>query len=185
MEDVIDNIKRDGIPPEWLDALKMQSMYSLERKGYHKKVIWKKSTLEGVNIGIFADEPIKKGDLIRTLEENKNLIIFRSREDLPPLTESTIKYIVNYLYGSGEDGSCQMCVPGMSANHDAGRANMDVRSMSDHVTHITCTRDIEPGEEILLDYSKFGQPPDWLVEIKEERGLTILWEGHNQFVKTK
>ena len=185
MEDVIENIKRDGIPSEWLDTLKMQSMYSLERKGYHKKVIWKKSTLEGVNIGTFADEPIKKEDLIRTLEENKNLIIFRSREDLPPFTESTMKYIVSYLFGTG-DGSCQMCVPGMSANHDPGRVNMDVRGMSDHVTHITCTRDIEPGEEIVFDYSKFGQPPDWLVEFKEERGLgEIPWEGHNQFVNTK
>ena len=183
LEHVVKDIRQNGIPIEWLDILKMQSLYSLEEKGYPKKMFWKKSDVPGADIGIFADEPIKKGEVIRNLVENKNLIVLRGAQDLPPFTKSTSEYIYKYLFSNGDDSSCQLCVPGFSGNHSTN-PNMTIDAISDSITHFTACRDIERGEEILLDYTKYGQPPKWLVDFKEDRKLgSIDWEGHNDFVK--
>ena len=44
---LIQEIRKNGIPAFWLDTKKMQEAYSLEIKGWTKKVEWKRSTIPG------------------------------------------------------------------------------------------------------------------------------------------
>ena len=44
---LIQEIRKNGIPDFWLDTKKMQEAYSLEIKGWTKKVEWKQSTIPG------------------------------------------------------------------------------------------------------------------------------------------
>ena len=88
MDIVTKRIKVRGIPDAWKDRIKMQSLYSLEDKGYKKKVYWEKSTIDSSFAGIFAEEYIMKGEIIRVLEKDVTMIVFNGKEDLPPLTET-------------------------------------------------------------------------------------------------
>ena len=65
MEKITAEIKTNGIPESWRDTTKMQAMYSLEDKGYRKKLVWKASTIDPNFAGAFADEFMRENELIR------------------------------------------------------------------------------------------------------------------------
>ena len=172
----------NGIPSTWCDTLTMQSLYSLEQKGWTKKMIWKESTVTNGSIGIFADEDIQKGESYIRYINMKNLIIMKGVEDLPPLTKSTIEYFPNYFF-QVED-ICGLCIPGASVNHDRSRANHELVKISDNELAAFAKKDILKGEEIVMDYADFGAPPKWLVEFADEHNIwkCLVFEGYNEYV---
>ena len=93
---LIKDIQKNGIPDFWKDTAKMQEAYSLETKGWTKKVEWKQSNIPGAGLGVFAREFIPCGTTYRVLKANQNLIIFNGPEDIPPLTMATKEYLTNY-----------------------------------------------------------------------------------------
>ena len=86
---LIREIQKNGIPSFWLNTVKMQEAYSLETKGWTKKVEWKQSKIPGAGLGIFAGEFIPSGTSYRILKANQNLIILNGPKDIPPLTDAT------------------------------------------------------------------------------------------------
>ena len=161
----------------------MQSMYSLAEKGFKKKVFWKTGPF---GIGLFAEEKISEGEVYRKSVEGKNVIVFHSEDDIPPLTNSTKKYLSNYLF-QAED-VCAILIPGDSINHgDANKANtMGVKfADSNEIGFLgVATKDIEIGEELLSNYNNFGNPPDWLRDFARDQCILehMAFKGYNDFV---
>ena len=171
MERIIAQIKAEGFPLSWSDPLYVQSCFTLEEKGYLKKVTWKVSPIPGAGIGQFADELIKKGERIRSFEEGKNAMVFRSEKDIPPIEGTyTLQYITNYLFQ--HNGLCTVRVPFGCCNHSA----------TPNVKDFVALRDIQPGEEILANYASWGKPPKWLVAFAEKYDIQLTFEGYNDFM---
>ena len=180
MDIVVKEIKINGIPDSWRDTIKMQSLYSLEDKGYKKKVYWQQSTIDSSFAGIFAGEFIKKGEIIRVLEEGLTMIVFNSKEDLPPLTETFLEYFPGYI-GNAED-ICQIFVPGMACNHNVVKANIWIEKNSDSTVHVTARKDISKGEELFWDYHGNGTPPEWLANFAREHNVPLNYKGFCDFM---
>lgn len=181
MEAHVSEIMKTGIPTSWTNTLKMQSLYSLGEKGFTKKVTWKQSTICEDTIGLFADEPIYKGEVYRHYYHMKNMIVFKDESDIPPLTPSTMAYLKNYVFQT--HNVCALCLPGDSINHSADANTMGV-VISDKELLGIATRDIARGEELFLNYNDFGEPPSWLIDFlrKHEEVLTTTFKGYNDFV---
>ena len=139
-------IKKNGIPSFWVNTADMQEAYSLEVKGWTKKVHWKESTVSGAGLGVFASELIPKGTSYRILKDEQNLIVFKGPEDIPPLTEATKSVIGNYILQI--DGLCFIMVPGSTVNHNSKGANTKVEKISNIEVHGIATIDIGVGEDI-------------------------------------
>ena len=73
---LIQEIRKNGIPDFWLDTKKMQEAYSLEIKGWTKKVEWKQSTIPGTLKKIW-----KKSKIRPRLERSKK---DRKQIEMPP-----------------------------------------------------------------------------------------------------
>jgi len=184
MQPVVREVKQSGIPPSWTvgtDYLAIQSQYSLKQKGYLRKVEWKESAITGAGCGAFAAEFISKGALIRRGRKDENLLLFETKDDLPPLTETTLQYLTFYL--AGPPGSCGSFIPGSSFNHNgAGSANTSLSSPCKDEWHVVATQDICAGEELLEDYRRFGKPPVWLQDIAQKYNVPFVYQGMNDFV---
>ena len=182
MEDCIRDIMMNGIPNTWCDTLNMQSLYTLEQKGWRKKMIWKQSTVLHGSIGVFADEDIQNGETVIRYTNMKNLIVLKSADDIPPLTKSTIEYFSNYVFQT--EDVCALCIPGSSVNHDKSRANNTLVKISENELAVIATKDIRKGEEFLGNYSRYGAPPKWLVDYAEEHNIweSLTFKGYNDYV---
>ena len=181
MESEISDIMQNGIPETWNDARLMQSLHTLEQKGFTKKVTWKQSTKVPDGIGIFADEPIKKGEAWRVYRNKVNLIIFKDESDVPPLTPSTVEYISHYIYQN--DGALGIRIPGNSMNH-SNEANSMTKRISEEGFHVIATKDIERGDELLTNYAAWGSPPEWFLQFAKRNGIweRLPFKGYNEFV---
>ena len=180
MDIVTKRIKVRGIPDAWKDRIKMQSLYSLEDKGYKKKVYWEKSTIDSSFAGIFAEEYIMKGEIIRVLEKDVTMIVFNGKEDLPPLTETFMDYFPEYI-GSTDD-ICHMFVPGIGCNHHVTKANIWFEKYSDRIVHVIALKDISKGEELLHDYHDNGTPPEWLSNFAKEHNKHLNYKEFCDFI---
>ena len=81
-----------------------------------------------MGLGVFAKEFIPSGTTTRILRENQNMIIFKSKQDIPPLTTATKKYLENYC-GQTED-LCYILCPGSSLNHTKTEPNVSGKKIS-------------------------------------------------------
>ena len=54
MHQLIKEIQKNGIPEFWMDSRIMQEAYSLEMKGWTKKVEWKESRILNAGLGMVA-----------------------------------------------------------------------------------------------------------------------------------
>ena len=180
MECVTAKIKANGIPESWRDIVRMQALYSLEEKGYKKKLIWQPSTIDPKFTGAFSDEFIQEGELIRVLEKDRNLLIFNSKDDLPPITETSVKYLAEYIGNAGD--LTEIFIPGISVNHFPEKANIWIKKISECTIHITARKDIRRGEELFYDYNDFGTPPQWLVDFAKEYDVPINYKGYCDFI---
>ena len=181
MEEVIQRIKREGIPVEWSDTLHTQALYSNQQKGYLKKVTWKHSTLPGAGIGIFAEESLKKGEVLRVMEEGKNAIFFHSEKDIPPLDNSyTRQYLQDNLLQL--DDILGICIPMTAINHRSTRHNSTLVKISATVFHNVICEDVQAGEEIVNNYVEYGEPPAWLKMFAKTHNIAMPFKGCNDYV---
>ena len=160
--------------------MQMQTPFSLNVKNWKKKVSWKPSSISGASIGTFAEEFIYKGDVCRVVKKNMNMILFNGPEDIPPLTDATLQYMKDYCF-QVED-LCGILIPGNSVNHHPTRFNVTTVKISEEEAHKVATRDIQCGEEILLNYADFGSPPHWLVEFAKKHNIPLTFKGYNDYV---
>lgn len=177
---LVSDIKHNGIPSFWVNTAEMQDAYSLEVKGWTKKVHWKESTIPNAGLGVFASESICKGTAYRVLKNKENLIVLNGPGDVPPLTEATKSFMANYC--AQIDGVCFLMIPGSTLNHDSERANTKMMKISSVEIHGVATKDIEVGEELLCDYIAFGVPPLWLAEFVKQNGILLPFQGYNDFL---
>ena len=82
-----------------------------------------------MELGVFANEFIPSGATTRILRANQNMIVFKSKDDIPPLTTPTKKYLENYC-GQTED-LCYVLCPGSSLNHTKTGPNISGKKISD------------------------------------------------------
>ena len=179
MEECIRDIMMNGIPSTFCDTVAMQSLFTLEQKGWTKKVIWKQSTVLDASIGVFADEDIQKGETTMRYINKKNLIILKSAEDLPPLTKNTIEYLQNFIFQI--EDVCGFTIPGAGINHDGARANHQLVKISDNEVVGMAIKDVQKGEELVCDYAHFGLPPKWLIDYAWEHDIwkSLVFKGYN------
>ena len=177
---VVADIKREGIPPFWIDPLEMQNAYTLEAKGWTKKVYWKPSTVPAAGLGVFAAERIPKGAIYRILRDGQTMIVLNTLKDFPNLTDMTKRFVANYC--AKVDDVCFIMTPGSSVNHHHKEHNTRVIKVSDVEIHGVATRDIEINEELFCDYVEFGTPPEWLVSFAKEHGIQLPFKECNDFV---
>ena len=81
-----------------------------------------------MGLGVFAKEFIPFGATTRILRANQNMIVFKSKDDIPPLTTTTKKYLENYC-GQTED-LCYILCPGSSLNHTKTEPNISGKKIS-------------------------------------------------------
>jgi len=182
MEKCISEIMEHGIPKSWCDTLTMQSLYSLEEKGFKKKVVWKQSTVVNGSIGLFADEFIQKGEIYRINTDKKNMIVLNSEKDVPPLTDSTIEYLSNYLFQV--EGLCALAIPGSSVNHSLEKNNHTAIRTPDNELVSIATKNIPKGGEILSNYEDWGIPPSWLIDFAKKHDIleNMGFKDYNDYV---
>ena len=182
MEEYINDIMLHGIPESWRDTLTMQSMYSLEEKGWKKKVKWKESTVINGSIGAFANEDIKEGEVTRKYKDRVNMIVIRNPEDFPPLTNITREFLPNYLFQVG--GIVAIAIPGTSTNHSKERQNVRIVKISDDELHDIAIKDIKEDEEIFGNYEDFGTPPNWVLTFAKNHDMLkdMTFKGYNDYV---
>jgi len=173
-------VKVNGIPSEFSDMQTFQSAFTCKQRGW-VVAVHHKPTQYG--IGLYnGSSVIRKGDLMRLGQEGKHFMLFKEPNDLPPCTESTVKYLQNYLF-QGRDGKIGIWLPGFSSNHSRGKAMYEVLQVSEDERAMIATCDIQPGQEITYDYKNFGTPPAWIAGfIASKLHSNVVFSGYNDYV---
>ena len=179
-------IMQSGIPEEWKDTMSMQNSFSdCFAKGWNVPVVHQDSKLRA-GTGVFVQKSVKKGEVLRTGVNKKNMIVAKCVEDFPKITETTKYYLAHYCASNksleaGGHNEVYIWLPGTSSNHDVEKSNMmSVRTDEGYST--IATRDIESGEELFIDYNCFGEPPKWFKSFIQENKLDSVFKGFNDFV---
>eukprot|EP00494_Astrolonche_serrata_P011385 UN11468 len=115
------NIMENGVPQCWSNRLNMQSMYSLEERGWQISVYWKQSEIPNAGIALFANQDVPKGTIMRKFIVDQRMLIFEDENDLPFLNELTLQYLADYTFRF--NGKCCCVFPGASVNHSPGNSN--------------------------------------------------------------
>jgi len=173
---------------KWKDAEEMQNSLSLKEKGWLKDVTWKKSYIDNVciGLGLFANEDIKEGEVIRRGELGKNVMHITPTKNLPKLNKPTLEYMRNYTHKMGGDPvgeEAMLCfVPGCSFNHSTKPTMVfGIRKME---RNVVASRDVKKGEELTIDYEKFGPKPEWYPQFLFDHtgDRTCVLKGENDYV---
>jgi len=107
----------------------------------------KSSTISG--IGLFADEPIKKGTIVWRYEPNLDILL--PKETVAKLSESAQKQFYNYAFLDNTCGKYMLCGDDARFFNHSENPNCD-----DSEPNITIAlRDLEKGEELTVDYKTF------------------------------
>lgn len=109
----------------------------------------KKSTIEDAGIGVFATDHIKKGDKLHTLF-HENDVIWVSNEDYEKLSippELKENFSIKFEDGYSMPGDFNSISVGWYLNH-SDSPNLH----SDDEYEYYASRDIEPGEELFINY---------------------------------
>ena len=105
-------------------------------------------------IGLFADEPIRKGTLVWKFDSGLDRLF--STEEISKLSDPAQKQFHNYSYLDKKYGKYLLCGDdGRFFNHSSA-PNCD--DSKDDMT--TALRDIEKGEELTVDYTSFYGDPE-------------------------
>lgn len=116
-----------------------------------------KSSVNG--IGLFADQFIPKGT--PTWEYDEKFDVAFSEEEISALPEFSKQIFLKYGYYDDELSKFVLCADDQRfINHSSTNANIDSQPRID-----VAARDIQPGEELLCDYTEYEQ--NWF----ERRGL--------------
>lgn len=133
------------------DLLRQKGKVDLSSLNYITEKAEEKQAGIDMGNGLFCKETINEGDLI--MKKGGRFIL---KKDLDPILLSNVKYIQvskEYVVSSltsGEDAKL-----GFPINHDCKRPNCCIKS----AIEIVATKQINPGEQILIDYAYFD--PDY------------------------
>lgn len=106
-------------------------------------------TVEGKGRGVFAQRFIRQGEIF----ERAPVIVLPAREC--ENIERTVLF--NYCYGWGEDSALALGL-GSLFNHSYEPNALYTRKFEDQVIEYTALRNIEPDEEVTINYN--GDPHD-------------------------
>jgi len=180
------------------DRLRLQSFWTDMEKGWLVPV--ERRHTHNAGLGLFAKENILKGQILRRSILGKNLVQFRSKEDIctflntfpSEIQESVCQYIADYTFGlkCGEGGEFfyGLFFPGNGPNHSAQRnSGLQFHYSSDgQIAGIdfAALDDIDAGGEIWDDYSLFGEAPSWLMTWHAEhcQKFDLTFPGTNHYV---
>eukprot|EP00121_Abeoforma_whisleri_P002349 Awhi_evm1s2104 len=182
---------------DWNDRVGLQDQWSNKDKGWRVDVEWKQTPY---GAGVFAKQKIKKGTILRIGRNGKNLLQFRDSAEMRSFcldakgtpNQSRISYTSDYFYGfrfdSNDDSSSSMWyglwVPGNGLNHSL-EANTIYQTASDGIDKgidLVAMTDIAEGSELFDDYRRHGKAPDWAKSFANEFGVSMNFEGCNDFV---
>jgi len=156
------------------------------------KVHWDDEFIDDVciGIGVFADQHIPSGTVLRRGVFGQNCILFSQHFNCPNLEISSIvEYLRNYAgYAGNHADSCPtekymiLYVPGISVNHST-EPNVVLTPTKEGVD-LTAIKDIEDGENLRLDYRAFGNAPDWFTAMLYEKtgNKECVFLGSNDYV---
>jgi len=184
---------------DWDDRAATQAMWSLHEKGWRKKVTFR--SVDGMGLGVIADEDIPCGTLLRVAETGKNLVQFRSRKDLDSFIDafgsgtrgSLVRYVADYLGGvllPNGDTIPILLWPGNVMNHSCEENNVVLVPQVDtgstgpklRKIRILTIKDVKRGDVILYDYRIHGNVPDWYAQWVTEHGVESVFPGDNDYV---
>jgi SET domain-containing protein len=117
-----------------------------------KKTYIKESSIKGAGLGLFAAEPIKKGEVLWVCEEFSMLTW--SQKEWDALPEVFRQWATTYVYKHGWDGHYKLIVD------DSRFLNHSDDPNTESYEDVHATRDIAKDEEILCDYREFCTE-DW------------------------
>ncbi|MBP9763098.1 SET domain-containing protein [Patescibacteria group bacterium] len=121
------------------------------------KTVIKQSLLHGT--GLFADQRIAKGALISKFEPGFD--IFITAEKYASLPEAAKSFFDHYGYWSKElNGYVCSADNHRFTNHSTNPSVGTVGAKEGDDGDDIALRDIEPGEEITVDYRVFGEDPE-------------------------
>ena len=110
-------------------------------------------------IGLFADENIKKGQIVWKKNKNCSYVIFSEKEwrELKRKTSpESFKQIRNYTYKYNRDGKYYCCLDDTRFMNHSSKPNIVENKLGNDIA----LRNIKKGEEILIDYETFFDPED-------------------------
>jgi len=186
---VVDFIE-NGI--SWESADEMQRSMTLEEKGWRVKVKWGQQ-YEGeqcIGLGVFADEDIPSGTIVRIGRIGVNQVVFNKNINLPTTkNKKTVVYVKDYAgrcpcQNKENPDNLLVWLPGSSWNHSENNSNIKYNCLKAGIDMVA-SRDIRKDEAITGDYRTMGFSPDWYKEwLKEELGDSEnVFQGCNDFVK--
>ena len=111
------------------------------------------SPIENAGIGLFADQHINKGDTIWTFDYKHDTEY--SQEDMDSANELDKEFLIRYCFKF--NGYYYLCVDNARFfNHSNTPNCTSFEFAPDNLGSTIALRDIEIGEELTDDYSKFG-----------------------------
>ncbi len=124
---------------------------------FYVKTVLKPSLLHG--IGCFADQAIKKGDLVWKYESGVD--IFLTREGYEQLPKLQKDFFDHYAYWSDElHGFVCAADNHRFTNHSTSPNVGTINAEEGNDGQDIALKDIEIGEEITVDYRVFGENPE-------------------------
>ena len=179
-----------GCPQEWEDSGEMQESLTLQEKGWCVQVKWDKQFVGDVciGVGLYADQDIAAGTILRQNKLGYNLIIFNETTNLPNLKHKrTAEYLQKYAHRCPclvDAGSMAMALllPGDSLNHSE-EPNTRTRCHKDG-SHLIATRDIKKGEPMSISYRAYGPAPEWFTDMLDDKlgNSEAIFPGTNDYL---
>jgi len=182
----------------WANRLELQNQWTNSEKGWQVAVEWNQGPY---GVGLFAEETISEGTLMRQGVIGRNLVRFQGETCLyqflgcwnDPRYPERLDYVADYLYGVDlrNDGKEDqwfygIWLPGHGINHDydSNIVFHAVWDIDDTLIglNLHASQDIQEGQEILENYHAFGRAPPWLLEFKDRAKIDLNFVDCNSFV---
>jgi len=175
----------------WNNSIEMQESMSLSEKGWQVEVAWRDAyTDDGtcIGIGVFANENISTGTVLRRGLLGRNLLVFDSKTIIPITKDkSSAEYLKNYAHVcpcnvDDQDQSMVVWLPGSGLNHSVDPNTRKI--CNEEGVYYLATRNIAEGDAITCDYGMYGVAPSWFTDMLEERlgSKDCMFQGFNDFV---
>jgi SET domain-containing protein len=112
------------------------------------------STIPGAEIGLFADQFIPKGTQI--MDCNSNFVISFTDEQIANMTDLQKTFLIHYGFRPTTNDFVNPGVMRCSLDNDRFMNHSETPNSYDNGKGTWAGRDINPGEEILIDYRAVG-----------------------------
>jgi SET domain len=118
------HLAKDSKQGLWNDRLALQSLWTLQEKGWRVAVEWKETQHCGV--GVFATEPVRAGSVLRVGRNGRNLIQFKDTSEILAFCgaegndeyRGRLAYVQDYLWGFNPTHTDQRGYPTQQSSSD-------------------------------------------------------------------